>query len=1601
MFGNFRSGRAAGNSKKGRGRQPSGRGDRLATGRSRIPVFELLEQRAMLSGNTYTPSTTIADSTVLTDNNLRSAIAAANADTGTATDVIQLSAGTYSLSLNELHITSTAHTLIIEGQGWNVSNPTIVDQTNPTGDVDRVFQVDAGVTVIFENLAIGGGMAENDGSTQASAFGGGILNAGTLTLDDVELAENAAVAQTPGAEAAGGGIYSTGALTIENGSLIAENGAAGANGAVDAPGGPGDGGGVYASSADPVTITDSGIDDNTAKSGNGGDGSTAGEIVPSGFSGASGGGVFIASEAASPDVFDDDTFAGNNAIGSNGGAGATSSNGGDGGWGVGGGVAAFQHSPVTISNSTLSGNTAQGGNGGNAGTGTGTMAGPGGSSVGGGAEIFTDPGSELLNDTVYGNNATGASGSTSGDATGGGISDDSGGQTLVNVTVTANIASVVAPAANGTPGEAAGGGIWAGSALEMQNSLVAGNMALDNTGTNIGADGPDYSGTVTNSDSNLIGDATDSSGFSTSNGDQLGTTMNPIDPLFALAGLTNNGGNNDTVALQLGSPALGKGDVGVTIANSLANDQRGAGFPRVVAGKTDIGALETQLQTPVVTNATTTENTQTTTGLVITPATADAAIVTNFQITGITGGTLFQSDGTTAIANGDFITVAQGAAGLKFTPTTGSLAPGAFVVQESTSGTTLGLGGTTATAAITVTLAGPTVTDASTTENTQTTSGLVITPGTHDGTAAFLQITGITGGTLFQHDGSTAIANGDFITLAQGAAGLKFTPTSGTVGTGSFVAQESTSSSIGGLNGPTATGTIAIAFAGPTVTDAATNENTQTTSGLVITPGTDDTTATFFQVTGISGGTLFQHDGTTAIANGDFITAGQGAAGLKFTPTTNSTAPGSFVVQESASSSAGGLSGPKATATITVGLSGPSVTDAATTENTQTTSGLVITPGAGDATATNFQITGITGGTLFQHDGTTAIANGSFITLAQGAAGLTFTPTTGSLATGSFVVQESTTSGASGLSGAKATATITVAWAGPSVTSAATTIDTQTTSGLVITPGPHDSTAAFFQITALSGGTLFQADGTTAIASGDFITLAQGAAGLKFTPTSGSLATGSLTVRESSSSATSGLSGPTATASIAVTLPTSTVVDLSSDYNLTGITTAGTHFGGGLDARGNALVESLVGASITWNGLSFPIGAANVNDVVQGAGQSITLPAGSYGGLQLLAAGTNGNQAAETFTIKYTDGSSATVTQSISDWHMPQNYAGEAIALATGYRNTSGGGTDDRGPFDVFGYSLALDSTKTVESIMLPDDSHVKILSMLVTAPVDAPSALAATSTAGSGVVNLTWTGATGTISGYQVLRGTTSGSEAAAPIASLPPGSVSYADSTGLVVGNTYYYTLKAINAGAPSAASNEASATLSNTATATQVDLAGEYNLLGIAADGDHFADGLDFGGNALSANVLGTSQTVGGVTFALGPAGVSNVIRAAGQTIGLPSGSYTKVQLLATGVNGNQPDQTFTINYSSGSPTTVTQSISDWAGTTAGKTATSYAGQSVAVTSGYRNTAGGGRDSRGPFDVYAYTFAVTVPAGAHITSITLPDNNNVEVLAITLTN
>src|SRR5207253_1928870 len=139
---------------------------------------------------------------------------------------------------------------------------------------------------------------------------------------------------------------------------------------------------------------------------------------------------------------------------------------------------------------------------------------------------------------------------------------------------------------------------------------------------------------------------------------------------------------------------------------------------------------------------------------------ADSTEVGFFKITGISNGTLFQNNGSTQINNGAFIDYATAHSGLKFTPAANlysSVSTFTFTIQASTSNIDAGLGGSTVNASITVTPIAdtPSVTNSSTNEDVQTTTGLVISRNAADGNeVAFFKITSITNGTLFKNDGT-------------------------------------------------------------------------------------------------------------------------------------------------------------------------------------------------------------------------------------------------------------------------------------------------------------------------------------------------------------------------------------------------------------------------------------------------------------------------------------------------------------------------------------------------------------------------------------------------------------------------------------------------------------------------------------------------------------------------------------------------------------------------------------------------------------------------------------------------------------------------------
>jgi hypothetical protein len=179
--------------------------------------------------------------------------------------------------------------------------------------------------------------------------------------------------------------------------------------------------------------------------------------------------------------------------------------------------------------------------------------------------------------------------------------------------------------------------------------------------------------------------------------------------------------------------------------------------------------------------------------------------------------------------------------------------------------------------------------------------------------------------------------------------------------------------------------------------------------------------------------------------------------------------------------------------------------------------------------------------------------------------------------------------------------------------------------------------------------------------------------------------------------------------------------------------------------------------------------------------------------------------------------------------------------------------------------------------------------------------------------------------------------------------------------------------------------------TGAGTQVDLSSDFDLNGIYQDGSKYTTGgIDGLGNSYSANLLTASRVLDGVLFDFGPANEPDVVACAGQSLALPSGQFSDLVLLATGVNGNQAGETLIVHYTDGTSTQVVQSFSDWF------TPQKFVREYEAVAMAYRNLADGTKDKR-TFNLYAYLFPLN--RTKVVQSITLPDDANVVILAATL--
>jgi CSLREA domain-containing protein/uncharacterized repeat protein (TIGR01451 family) len=267
------------------------------------------------------------------DCSLREAILAANADPGAETITFNIpivtdpgcngGAGPCTISLDNVLPDITGDVSI---NGPNLTTPgnngiTVQRSTNLLTGNFRVFTIDAGTTVGIDQLTISNGKLSD---IIANDQGGGIFNAGTLTLTNSTVSGNTVNGTQPDQ---GGGIYNSGSLTVTNcafsgntaggggndlgGAIFSTSGTATISASsftINSTSGPGNdhGGAIYIDSG-TATITNSTLANNSTQGGtrdegggiyvNGGSvtllGSTLSANVASGITADHGGGIFV------------------------------------------------------------------------------------------------------------------------------------------------------------------------------------------------------------------------------------------------------------------------------------------------------------------------------------------------------------------------------------------------------------------------------------------------------------------------------------------------------------------------------------------------------------------------------------------------------------------------------------------------------------------------------------------------------------------------------------------------------------------------------------------------------------------------------------------------------------------------------------------------------------------------------------------------------------------------------------------------------------------------------------------------------------------------------------------------------------------------------------------------------------------------------------------------------------------------------------------------------------------------------------------------------------------------------------------------------------
>jgi predicted alpha-1,2-mannosidase len=172
--------------------------------------------------------------------------------------------------------------------------------------------------------------------------------------------------------------------------------------------------------------------------------------------------------------------------------------------------------------------------------------------------------------------------------------------------------------------------------------------------------------------------------------------------------------------------------------------------------------------------------------------------------------------------------------------------------------------------------------------------------------------------------------------------------------------------------------------------------------------------------------------------------------------------------------------------------------------------------------------------------------------------------------------------------------------------------------------------------------------------------------------------------------------------------------DLSAQYDVDGVATAGAADAGDFDGTGTSFPAEQMPAPgtgvLAGRAYAFPGTTGSAVNFATARGQTVPLVPRAYRALDVLLSAHHGD-ATGTATVHYADGGSAPVTLSATDWAASAPRLGEDTAIHADSRYDSQG-VPDGVAVNLWHLTVPLDSARTAVSITLPDNSHLALYAL-------------------------------------------------------------------------------------------------------------------------------------------------------------------------------------------------------------------------------------------------------------------------------------------------